>query len=128
MAAVKKETVKLNIISLEKAQAEYVQLCNEIKYLEAKRDLLKQMIVTTVMPMYKPDSILDLGMVTLSSRMSNEVVQMAAYKAFVSTKTRDILFPAALEFKAGKDKELGVKHGVIIQTAGDPVMTIKKIS
>lgn len=122
-----KEVIQLTLGNTD-ILTQYLMLDAQIKALEkAKAQLAGEIKATIVLidgydrtKKYEFDHL-----IRTSHRLTNELNQVQTFAAFKRPALRDVLFPTAVEFRAGKDKALAGAHGLLIRQYGEsPVIEV----
>lgn len=104
---------------------DYARIDAEIKALEAEKELLKAMIHKSLEKTFDPVKSYKCNNFTFTARELWECDQQATFTAMEKAATRKILYPSAVLFKPGKDKDLAKSHGLLTMTYSNPVISVK---
>jgi hypothetical protein len=104
---------------------EYEHITNQIKNLEAEKEVLKAMIHKKLEPVFDPVNTSQCLNYTFTARQMWECDQVATFEAFKKEANRKVLFPKAIEFKPGKDKDLAKEFKLLTMTFSNPVIAVK---
>jgi hypothetical protein len=125
--AAKKKIVQLSLGNTDSVK-KYLKIDRLIKKLTERKEKLADEIKTTIVLIdgydkakkYEFDKL-----IRTSHRVDNELNQIQTFAAFKKPALRDVLFPTAVTFAAGKDKALAEKHGLLIRKYGNsPVIEV----
>jgi hypothetical protein len=103
---------------------DYARIDAEIKNLEAEKEVLKALIHKGLEKSFDPVKSFKCGNFSFIARELWDCDQQATYAAMEKAATRKILYPSAVLFKPGKDKELAKKHGLLTMTYSNPVIKV----
>lgn len=123
--AIKKEVITLDRkIFGRNVLEDYARIDNEIKALEAEKEVLKALIHKGLEKSFDPVKSFKCDNFTFTARELWECDQQATFSAMEKAATRKILYPAAILFKPGKNKDLAKEHRLLTMTYSNPVIKV----
>lgn len=123
--ATKKEIITLDPKTFGRNVLEdYARIDAEIKALEAEKELLKAMIHKNLEATFDPTKSYKCNNFSFTARELWECDQQATFAAMEKAATRKILYPSAVLFKPGKDKDLAKSYGLLTMTYSNPVIKV----
>lgn len=124
--AIKKEVITLDSKVFGKTMLEqYAEIDARIKQLEAEKDALKAAIHNRLGPLFDPTKSYKCNNFTFTARELWDCDQQATFAAMEKAATRKILYPSAILFKPGKDKDLAKQYKLLTMTYSNPVISVK---
>jgi hypothetical protein len=122
-----KETVQLSLGNTEVIQ-QYLKLDAQIKRLTKQKELLAAGIKGEIVVVDGYDEAVKYewnGLIKSYHRKSYELDQQKTMAAFKKPALRDLLYPTAVLFKPGANKQKAINHGLLIEEYGDsPVIEV----
>ena len=121
-----KETIIVDSTYFKDIEA-YIAIDAEIKKLEKIKAEIKAKFINTLYLLdYDPSVKYKIGQLEFTARQETQLDQLATFQAFRSAVKRNRLFPNAVVFKPGKDKQLAESMGLLVTNWSSPVCSIKK--